>query len=233
MKQVLAKLEDTFRAMAAYTTVQRERTAEDIAHIVEFLSVAVYTDDDELFTTFMTWTADILSARRVPARSLPPVLDILMTELKDFPRALRSLHRARTLLAEASQHTRSPRMSAPVPVPDRRIGERGALCLRLAGVSTTTPVTSSPRGPTLHRAGPRAGELHLDCEKLRLCDSTGLSALLMIHRRTTPGGSRSSSTTRPPLHGADAERHGHPAPLRTGEREARRNRADEMRETTD
>ncbi|MFE6766734.1 B12-binding domain-containing protein [Streptomyces sp. NPDC057689] len=101
VNQVLAKLEDTFPAMAAYTAVQRERTAEDIAHIVEFLSVAIYTDDDELFTTFMTWTADILSARRVPARSLPPVLDILMTELKDFPRALRPLRRARTLLAEA------------------------------------------------------------------------------------------------------------------------------------
>ncbi|WP_405901404.1 cobalamin-dependent protein [Streptomyces sp. NBC_00727] len=102
VKQVLTKLEDTFPAMTAYTGVQRERTAEDIAHIVEFLSVAIYTDDDELFTTFMTWTADVLTARRVPARSLPPVLDILMTELKDFPRALRPLHRARTILAETA-----------------------------------------------------------------------------------------------------------------------------------
>ncbi|MFC8535727.1 B12-binding domain-containing protein [Streptomyces sp. NPDC057249] len=102
VKQVLTQLDDRFPAMAAYTDVQRERTAEDIAHIVEFLTVAIYTDDDELFTTFMTWTADILTARRVPARSLPPVLDILAAALKDFPRAVRPLERARTVLADVT-----------------------------------------------------------------------------------------------------------------------------------
>ncbi|MEU3146523.1 MULTISPECIES: B12-binding domain-containing protein [unclassified Streptomyces] len=98
VKEVFARMDDRFPAVAAYTAPQRERTAEDIAHIVEFLAVALYTDDDELFTTFITWTAGILSARRVPARSLQPALDILATELKDFPRSTRLLDRARSAL---------------------------------------------------------------------------------------------------------------------------------------
>lgn len=85
VKQVLAHLEERVPAMATYTEQQRERTAEDIAHIVEFLAGSLYVDDDDLFTGFMTWTAGILSARRVPARSLDPALDALATELKDFP----------------------------------------------------------------------------------------------------------------------------------------------------
>ncbi|WP_443054300.1 cobalamin B12-binding domain-containing protein [Streptomyces sp. NBC_00683] len=98
VKQVLAHLEERIPAMASYTDQQRERTAEDIAHIVEFLAGSLYVDDDDLFTTFMTWTAGILSARRVPARSLDPALDALATELKDFPRATRLLNRAQLAL---------------------------------------------------------------------------------------------------------------------------------------
>ncbi|MEW1693271.1 B12-binding domain-containing protein [Streptomyces sp. NPDC091265] len=94
VKQVLTQLERRFPAMAGYNEHQRERTAEDIAHLVEFLTVALYTDDDELFSTFVTWTAGILTARQVPARSLRPALDILKTELKDFPRSIRLLDQA-------------------------------------------------------------------------------------------------------------------------------------------
>ncbi|MGY0070315.1 STAS domain-containing protein [Streptomyces sp. QTS137] len=32
---------------------------------------------------------------------------------------------------------------------------------------------------------PGLRDLHLDCAGLRFCDSTGISVLLMIHRRTT------------------------------------------------
>ena len=96
--EVLAQLEDRFPAMASYSVHQRERTAEDIAHIVEFLGVALYTDDDDLFTTFVTWTAGILTARHVPADSLHPALNVLADQLKDFPRSTRLLDRARSAL---------------------------------------------------------------------------------------------------------------------------------------
>ncbi|AGJ55607.1 cobalamin B12-binding domain-containing protein [Streptomyces sp. NPDC001110] len=98
VREVMAQMETRFPPAAAYTEQQREHTAQDIAHIVEYLGVALYMDDDELFTGFLTWTAGILEARRVPAASLLPVLDVLGTELKDFPRTTRLLGEARSAL---------------------------------------------------------------------------------------------------------------------------------------
>ncbi|MFE5144560.1 B12-binding domain-containing protein [Streptomyces fagopyri] len=91
VRAVFTALEDTFPAMRSYSDLQRERTAEDLAHIVEFLSTALYLDDEELFSWFITWTAQILVARGVPTHSLPPALDLLARDLKDFPRATRIL----------------------------------------------------------------------------------------------------------------------------------------------
>ncbi|BBB00156.1 hypothetical protein RVR_7094 [Actinacidiphila reveromycinica] len=105
VKEVLAQLESRFPAMAAYTPQQREHTAEDLVHIVEFLAAALYCDDDELFASFITWTAGILAARRVPARSLRPALDVLAAELRDFPRSVRLLDAARRALDTVSPPT--------------------------------------------------------------------------------------------------------------------------------
>ncbi|MER5966408.1 cobalamin-dependent protein [Streptomyces sp. NPDC002057] len=93
VRAVFTALDDAFPAMRGYTDHQRERTAEDLAHIVEFLATALYLDDETLFTWFITWTARILVARDVPARSLLPALGLLARELKDFPRATRILER--------------------------------------------------------------------------------------------------------------------------------------------
>ncbi|MER5258138.1 MULTISPECIES: cobalamin B12-binding domain-containing protein [unclassified Streptomyces] len=91
VRTVFTSLEDAFPAMRTYSDQQRERTAEDLAHIVEFLATALYLGDEDLFTWFITWTSQILTARGVPAHSLPPALAILARELKDFPRATRIL----------------------------------------------------------------------------------------------------------------------------------------------
>ncbi|MFC8700317.1 cobalamin B12-binding domain-containing protein [Streptomyces parvus] len=91
VREVFTALEDAFPAMRAYDDVQRERTAEDLAHIVNHLATALYLDDEELFTRFVAWTARVLVARGVPASSLPPALELLARELKDFPRAVRIL----------------------------------------------------------------------------------------------------------------------------------------------
>ncbi|MFE5893904.1 B12-binding domain-containing protein [Streptomyces sp. NPDC056462] len=98
VRTVFTALEGALPVMRTYSELQRERTAEDLASIVEFLATALYLDDDELFTGFITWTAQILTSRGVPAQSLPPALHLLALELKDFPRATRILHVAtRTL----------------------------------------------------------------------------------------------------------------------------------------
>ncbi|MEU5757060.1 B12-binding domain-containing protein [Streptomyces sp. NPDC047853] len=106
VRNTLAGLDARLPAMRAYTDAQRERTAEDVAHVVDFLSAALYTDDVRLFTGFLDWTADILEARGVPATVLRPTLVVLADEVKDFPRALRLLERGRAVLdARHSRHT--------------------------------------------------------------------------------------------------------------------------------
>ncbi|MFI5659925.1 B12-binding domain-containing protein [Streptomyces sp. NPDC051684] len=88
VKQTLADVEEAFPPLRSYTEYQRERTAEDIDHIVTYLATSVYVDDADLFTTFITWTADILRSRGVPPRSLLPAVDSLQRQLKDFPRTV-------------------------------------------------------------------------------------------------------------------------------------------------
>ncbi|MGE2715974.1 cobalamin B12-binding domain-containing protein [Mycolicibacterium litorale] len=94
VKATVVEVENLFRAMRAYTDQQRQHTTEDIAHIVDFLATALYVDDDELFTGFITWTGDILAARGVPATSLHPALDSLKGQLVEFPRSQRLLDAA-------------------------------------------------------------------------------------------------------------------------------------------
>ncbi|MEU2335477.1 B12-binding domain-containing protein [Streptomyces sp. NPDC006654] len=88
VRQTLTGLESRFPAVRGYDDAQRERTAEDLTHIVDFLATALYVDDPELFTSFLTWTADILEARHVPARSVLAALDVLAGQLREFPRAV-------------------------------------------------------------------------------------------------------------------------------------------------
>jgi methanogenic corrinoid protein MtbC1 len=105
VKQTVTDLEDRFPAMRAYTEAQRQHTTEDIAHIVDFLATALYTDDDDLFTGFLAWTAEILEARGVPALSLQPALDLLSAQLIDFPRAQRMLGAAQNTLSANAERT--------------------------------------------------------------------------------------------------------------------------------
>ncbi|WP_082682835.1 B12-binding domain-containing protein [Mycobacterium sp. GA-1285] len=98
VKTTVTELQDRFPAMRDYSEAQRDHTTEDIAHIVDFLATALYIDDDDLFTGFIVWTAEVLSSRGVPATSLIPALDLLSAQLQDFPRAQRLLAAARTAL---------------------------------------------------------------------------------------------------------------------------------------
>ncbi len=99
VRDTFERLERHLPAMRDYSDEQRERTAEDIAHVVGFLTAALYVDADEIFTGFLVWTAEVLTARRVPARSLLPCLDLLEEQLHDFPRARRILGAGRSALA--------------------------------------------------------------------------------------------------------------------------------------
>nr|WP_052713600.1 cobalamin-dependent protein [Streptomyces katrae] len=99
---VFGQLADACPAMRTYSEVQREHTAEDLSHIVEFLAAALYTGDEDLFCGFLEWTAGVLDARGVPSASLRPALELLGRELQDFPRATAILR------AGAARLTRTP-----------------------------------------------------------------------------------------------------------------------------
>ncbi|MFF8812856.1 cobalamin B12-binding domain-containing protein [Streptomyces pactum] len=100
VRQTLAGLEVRFPALRGYTRTQREHTAQDIGHIVDHLATALYMDDAEIFTVFLTWTADILTARHVPARSLLAGLDVLAGRLGDLPRAVRVIRQGTAALRD-------------------------------------------------------------------------------------------------------------------------------------
>ncbi|TXS52403.1 STAS domain-containing protein [Streptomyces sp. t39] len=65
----------------------------------------------------------------------------------------------------------------------------GGVCLRLAGEldwESAGDLVEAARAQLTRPPGPRT--VHLDCAHLALCDSTGLSALLMVHRDVTAAG---------------------------------------------
>jgi methanogenic corrinoid protein MtbC1 len=95
----LDDLRRRFPPVAAYSTAQLDNTIADLGHIVDALAAAVYVDDPTLFTEFLGWTADVLTCRGIPARSLGLALDRYGAELYDFPRALGTLAAGHTLLA--------------------------------------------------------------------------------------------------------------------------------------
>lgn len=68
-----------------------EYAAEDAAQLVEFLATSLYIGDDDLFTGFLTWTADVRSARDLPPTTLRGALDRIAAELPVLPRASRLL----------------------------------------------------------------------------------------------------------------------------------------------
>ncbi|WP_084263214.1 cobalamin B12-binding domain-containing protein [Actinomadura formosensis] len=121
VRRTMDELQSRFPAMADYTEQQRRHTAEDIAHIVDFLGTALYLDDPDLFTGFITWTAGILTARDVPARSLVPALDLLAEQLAGLPRATDLLRRAQDALrrpAPPAADEDSGVLAEPVGDPD-------------------------------------------------------------------------------------------------------------------
>ncbi|MEV4018642.1 cobalamin-dependent protein [Nonomuraea angiospora] len=80
---------------AAYAERRLGHPAENVASIVDYLRAALYVDDPELFSSFMGWMAEVLTARGIPARALLPVLEALAERLSGSPRALVMLAGAR------------------------------------------------------------------------------------------------------------------------------------------
>lgn len=64
-----------------------DSTTEELGHIVDFLAAALYVGEDQIFTDFVDWTAQVLAARDVPADALATGLRLVGEPLHDYPRA--------------------------------------------------------------------------------------------------------------------------------------------------
>jgi hypothetical protein len=53
------------------------RASEDVAHVVDFLVTDLFTDDEALFSGFVTWPADIPHRPGVSVTTLFSALDLL------------------------------------------------------------------------------------------------------------------------------------------------------------
>ncbi|WP_255597547.1 hypothetical protein [Micromonospora sp. RL09-050-HVF-A] len=74
-------------SVGEYTSTQWDATIGDLGYIVDSLAAAVYVDDPELFTDFVSWLATILASRGVPTAAVASTLGHYGHALRDFPRA--------------------------------------------------------------------------------------------------------------------------------------------------
>nr|WP_296071257.1 cobalamin-dependent protein [uncultured Actinoplanes sp.] len=87
----MRRLTEAYPAMRGYDQRQLDATAEDLAHIVDFLAAALYIGETRVFTDFVVWTAGVLRARSVPAVALAVGLQVVRDQLRDYPAALAML----------------------------------------------------------------------------------------------------------------------------------------------
>ncbi|XVQ90171.1 cobalamin B12-binding domain-containing protein [Microbispora siamensis] len=85
LARVMDALREAYAPMGGYSARQLEHTAEDLGHIADFLIAAMYVHDAALFTDFVTWTCQVLVARKVPAESVVLGLGIFRDVLTDCP----------------------------------------------------------------------------------------------------------------------------------------------------
>jgi methanogenic corrinoid protein MtbC1 len=101
VRDMVDELDRNTPETAARTEQRVGPTAENVAYIVDYLRAALYVDDPELFSSYVTWKASIFTAREIPARLLPSALEALADRLTGLPRARAMVGRALTELSRA------------------------------------------------------------------------------------------------------------------------------------
>jgi hypothetical protein len=85
-RAAMQRLEQRLPAMREYPPASLERTREDLEHIVDFLSAALYVDDVSLLAEFVDWLHEVLAARKVPAGALVAGLAAVAEVVPDVER---------------------------------------------------------------------------------------------------------------------------------------------------
>jgi len=102
----MRRLVETYPAMRDYDQRQMDATAEDLAHVVDFLAAALYVSETQIFTDFVAWTAGVLQARGVPPVALSLGLQAVRDQLPDHPTALAMIDAG---LSQLKNGSRAPR----------------------------------------------------------------------------------------------------------------------------
>jgi methanogenic corrinoid protein MtbC1 len=87
----LRRLSAAYPAVGRYDQRQRDATAEDLGHVVDFLAAALYVSEARILTDFVDWTTAVLAARGVPAAAFAVGLRLIRAQVHDYPHALAML----------------------------------------------------------------------------------------------------------------------------------------------
>ncbi|GFE21555.1 hypothetical protein Sliba_20080 [Streptomyces nigrescens] len=155
VKETLTQLEERFPALRDYSERQRQHTAEDLAHITDFLATALYTDDDELFTGFLTWTGR--SSR--PAEFPPTHCTRRWTHSRLSSRTSPGLGASSAMPAAASTPAPGPAL-APAPAPGSTPAPAPAPALAPGPTPGPTPAPAPAPDPPYDRAPVRRPQGH-------------------------------------------------------------------------
>ncbi len=87
LQTAMHRLRAAYPDVRAYDREKEDHTMEDMGHIIEFLSAALYVGESRIFNDFVDWTASVLRARGVPAQALAAGLRLYRDQLADYPTA--------------------------------------------------------------------------------------------------------------------------------------------------
>jgi anti-anti-sigma factor len=168
------------------------RTAEDTAHVVDFLTAGLYADDAALFSGFVTWQpifsppGVFWAATWFPA--LFPALDLLGTQPTEVPALSTPAAGGRIRPRRREEFgdrppTETMTYSLKITTAARSASVRIAGDLDYQTAGDLVEVASR----LLAQQNPLS-DLHLDFSELAFLDSAALSGLLVLHRRASQAG---------------------------------------------
>jgi hypothetical protein len=100
--KALAEVDRRSPAAAQMTPEQREHTAADLRHVVDFTVAALFVDDPRILVDFAEWMHGVLTTRGLP----PPVTELAFAAVLPALDEL-SLRRAQRFVDEARERLRS------------------------------------------------------------------------------------------------------------------------------
>ncbi|WP_285761616.1 cobalamin B12-binding domain-containing protein [Nocardiopsis ansamitocini] len=111
--QTVQRLTEDHPELGLHRVEARDRTVEDLGHLVDFLAVSLYVANTELFVRFLHWMHDVLEPRGIPFTTVLETLGHYETLLYDYPLTVETLRAARLRMTGVTRPRRTGRAPAP------------------------------------------------------------------------------------------------------------------------